>query len=466
MTNNIDKGREPVTTDSKRRFAGHLSLAAINAAVSEVQSGPREAKNASMGDILTAALQRAAIANAETAMLVLRINDYRELSETLGETFGTDLAREVESRLHECLRTYDVAERVSDDEFAIVLDRLDKLDDVTQIASRLVASCSGAYAFEGVSSHVKVAVGIALCPPNGEPLETLLRFARIALRGTTDGEVTGCQFFSSELLERQQRRVWMEAELERALEEDRFVLHYQPQYAAEDAQIVGVEALVRMRSASGELIPPDDFIPIAESNGFVVQLGEWVIGEACRQLAYWRGRGYGTLRMAVNVSPQQLLQEGLVETISNAVTKYQLDYSDLEIEITEQPMLEGSPVVAKVLADLHEKGVRIAIDDFGTGYSSFAYLSRLPLNMIKMDRSFLTDISTDPRAGQVATAMIAMARELGFEIIVEGVETPAQRRFLLTSGCDMGQGFGLARPQEAEAIEQLLMQSLAISAVS
>jgi EAL domain-containing protein (putative c-di-GMP-specific phosphodiesterase class I) len=221
-----------------------------------------------------------------------------------------------------------------------------------------------------------------------------------------------------------------------------------------------------MRSASGELNPPDDFIPIAESNGFIVQLGEWVIGEACRQLAYWRGHGYGTLRMAVNVSPQQLLQEGLVETISTAIAKYQLDYTDLEIEITEQPMLEGSPVVAKVLADLNEKGVRIAIDDFGTGYSSFAYLSRLPLNMIKMDRSFLTNISTDPRAGQVATAMIAMARELGFEIIVEGVETPAQRRFLLTSGCDMGQGFGLARPQDAESIERLLMQSLEISAVS
>jgi EAL domain-containing protein (putative c-di-GMP-specific phosphodiesterase class I) len=373
--------------------------------------------------------------------------------------------RQVEVRLLECLRMYDVAAQVSDDEFAIVLGRLGKLEDVNFVAGRLVDACSGVYELGGMNTHVRTAVGIALCSPDGDAADELLRYARVALRGAEEGGTQGCHLFSRELLERQQRIVWMEAELEKALAQDRFLLHYQPQYHANSKRIVGLEALVRMRGESGELIPPDDFIPLAESNGFIVSLGRWVIFEACRQLAQWRENGCGGVRMAVNVSPRQLVDEGLLHVIDEAVATHQLAYSDLELEITEQCMLESSPVAERALKELNRRGVRIAIDDFGTGYSSFVYLSRLPLDILKMDRTFIAGIPDDPRAGQVVTAMVAMARELGFEIAVEGVETPEQREFLRASGCDLGQGFGLARPQCAHKIEKLLRPPRYLKAV-
>jgi diguanylate cyclase (GGDEF)-like protein len=417
-------------------------------------------------DDLATALREAGDQGRETALLVLRINEFRELAETLGESCGLRLMGQVESRLLECLRMSDVAAQVSDDEFAIVLGYLGKLEDVNFVAGRLVKACSGVYELGEMNTHIRTSVGIALCPPGEGEAAELLRFARVALRGEGAGDLQGCHLFSRELLERQQRVVWMEAELEKALQQDRFILHYQPQYHADSRQILGLEALVRMRAESGELIPPDDFISLAENNGFIVELGRWVIFEACRQLAQWRKNGCDPVRIAVNVSPRQLLDDSLPGIVDQAIADHELDYADLELEITEECMLECSPVVERVLRALHRRGVRIAIDDFGTGYSSFVYLSRLPLNIIKMDRSFVSGIPDDPRAGQVVTAMIAMARELGFEVTVEGIETPEQCDFLLNSGCDLGQGFGLARPQGAHKIEKLLRQPRYLQAVS
>jgi diguanylate cyclase (GGDEF)-like protein len=362
----------PVKTTSKTRPFKPTSRRA-DSGLSEVPEITRPVPLKALGRDLAHSLQRAGAAGEETALLVLRINDYRELTATLGESFGIELAQQVEARLRECLRDYDVAERVSDDEFAIVLGSLERLEDVSLVVSRLLEKCSGAYETCEVNTHVKTAVGIALYPADIDEPDQLLRYARIALHGAVDGGTPGCHFFSRELLERRQRMVWMEAELERALLEERFVLHYQPQYDASSQHIVGMEALVRLRSEGGELIPPNDFIPLAESNGFIVDLGQWVIRQACRQLADWRRVGCGPRRMAVNVSPLQLVDEGLVDVISEAIQESGLAYSDLELEITEQQMLEYSPVVEKTLLELHGRGVRIAIDDFGTGYSSFFY---------------------------------------------------------------------------------------------
>lgn len=220
-----------------------------------------------------------------------------------------------------------------------------------------------------------------------------------------------------------------------------------------------MEALVRMVSDTGELIPPNDFIPIAEENGFIIQLGEWVIHEACRQFSLWRKAGCAPLRIAVNVSPKQLVDDRLIDIVSNAVNEFSLSYRDLELEITEQCVLEYSDSVENTLEELHRRGVRIAVDDFGTGYSSFAYLARLPLDVIKMDRSFLVNVTSDVRAGRVVVATIAMAGALGSEIIAEGVETQAQEDFLRSSGCMLGQGYGFSRPQNSEAMEKLLVES-------
>jgi EAL domain-containing protein (putative c-di-GMP-specific phosphodiesterase class I) len=238
--------------------------------------------------------------------------------------------------------------------------------------------------------------------------------------------------------------------------EQRFTLHYQPQYAMDRHEIIAVEALVRLRTREGDLIPPDDFIGIAEGNGFIVQLGYWVIREACRQLADWRRTGCNLGHIAVNVSRRQLLDQRLADVIEQAITDNGLAFRDLELEITESCILEELPASGGLLATLQQKGVRIAMDDFGAGHSNFAALTQLPIDTFKLDRSLLASVAQDTRAAQVVTAIMAMANQLGYRVVAEGVETSQQHHFVQSSGCHLAQGFGLARPEPAEAIGRLL----------
>ena len=248
----------------------------------------------------------------------------------------------------------------------------------------------------------------------------------------------------------------MAAEIEQALKQNRVVLHYQPQYAIESQRVIGVEALVRLQGADGKLIPPIQFIELAEETGLIVPLGRWVLEEACRQLARWRQAGSGPLRMAVNVSPRQLFEADFVEVVDQAVADAGIEHADLELEITERQVVEHLAGVEQTLRALSARGVRIAIDDFGTGYSSLAYLMQLSVHTVKIDRAFMAEIPEEPRAERIVTAIIAMAEALGMTLTAEGIETPAQQQFLLDAGCQFGQGFGFARPQEAEAIMHYL----------
>jgi diguanylate cyclase (GGDEF)-like protein len=406
-----------------------------------------------------AALLRAQAGRKETALMVFQINEYGQLTEAFGEKLGLELSQAVAARLHAHLREADLVQQVANDEFVIVAGNLERLEDVAEMARRLLEVCAGAYDLAYMTPHVKASVGIALHPSDGEQAEDLLRFARIAARRAAQANKTHYHFFSQDLLKREQQKVWMKTELERALKQNRLVLHYQPQYAVGSHTIVGVEALVRMVTESGELVLPDKFIPVAEDSGLIIPLGRWVIQEACRQMAEWRAAGCSLPRMAVNVSPLQLADESLVELISATIEKYGLQYSDLELEITERCMVDWMCEEQCALSELSEKGVRVAIDDFGTGYSSFAYLAHLPLSMLKMDRSFLAEVCSDTRSEQVVAAMITMARGLGLEVIAEGIETAQQYEFLQQNGCDFGQGFGLAKPQPATQLQILLQGS-------
>ena len=251
-------------------------------------------------------------------------------------------------------------------------------------------------------------------------------------------------------------RAWLTAELERAVQQDRLVLHYQPQYTIDTQRVVAVEALVRLVTESGELIGPNVFIELAEQTGQILQIGRWVIEEACQQLGRWQQAGLGMLRMAVNVSPCQLMENDFCAVVDAAVASAGIRHSDLELEITECQMVENLPYVERTLRVLTAKGVRVALDDFGTGYSSLAYLLQLSISTVKVDRVFITPITEDARAGRIVKLIIAMAQELGLELTAEGIETEAQHRFLLESGCQLGQGYGFARPQSAEVIERFL----------
>jgi diguanylate cyclase (GGDEF)-like protein len=403
-------------------------------------------------------LQRLKDADRPGALCVLRLNEYRLLEETFGRRIGQQLLQLVGDRLRAGLRGNDLLEQVAEDEFVLILDGQVESEQLATIAQRLLSDCTGVYTLEGLRMHVNASLGIARFPMDaGEPA-LLMRFARIALHESDPCSPSPYHFFSQKLLEQLQTRVWMAAELEEALAHGRFELHYQPLFDIETQRTLGAEALLRLRSEEGELIAPDRFIPLAEEMGLIVPIGRWVVQEACQQLKRWHQQGHGHLRMAVNVSPAQLSDEGFVDMVSEAVEAAGIDYSDLELEITEGQVVEYLPLIETAFTELNARGVRIAIDDFGTGYSALAYLTRLHWSTVKIDRAFLADIPHESNAGRIVAAIVAMAGELGLRVTAEGVETEAQYRFLSAAGCHYGQGFGYARPQPAADFLRLLQR--------
>ena len=401
-------------------------------------------------------LRRARTTNTLAGCLVLELENYREIEETFGHQLADQLSELLEIRLAELLRSEDIVYRVAHNEFVILLDRLARRRDAARIAEHLVAHCTGGYHIAGLRLTMKGRIGMAVYPSDATDAETLLRYARVALREACPQRGEQCHFFSPEQLSRLRDRMLMVAEIEQALEERRVVLQYQPQYAIDTQRIIGVEALVRLQSESGELIGPNQFIELAEETGLIVPLGRWVIEEACQQLARWRDSGCGPIRMAINVSPRQLLEADFIDLIDQAVARTGIRHADLELEITERQVVEHLAEVEQTLRALTARGVRVAIDDFGTGYSSLAYLMELSITTLKIDRAFMAQIPEEARAGRIVTAIIAMANALGLTLTAEGIETPAQHQFLLEAGCELGQGYGFARPQDAETIKQYL----------
>ena len=401
-------------------------------------------------------LQRLQDAGRPGALCVLRLNEYRLLEETFGRHVGQELLKLVGSRLQAGLRGNDLLEQISEDEFVLVLDGQAENERLIHIARRLLRDCSGVYTLQGLRMHVNASLGIARFPVDASEPALLMRFARIALHETDPSSPTPYHFFSQKLLKQLQSRVWMAAELEEALAHERFELHYQPLFDIESQRTLGAEALLRLRSEAGDLIAPDRFIPLAEEMGLIIPIGRWVVQEACQQLKRWQQHGYGQLRMAVNVSPVQLSDEHFVAGVIEAVENAGIQYSDLELEITEGQVVEYLPLIEKAFKELNAKGVHIVIDDFGTGYSALAYLTRLHWSRVKIDRSFLAEIPQESNAGRFVAAIIAMAGELGLQVTAEGIETEAQYRFLAGAGCHNGQGYGYARPQPAEDFLALL----------
>ncbi len=405
---------------------------------------------------ITELLNAARTANRHAACLWLRAGDYNLLEGIYGHDMSLEFMALVEARLSESLRGVDLFSRVSSNEFVVVLKDVKDRDDAARIGERLLASCSGVYRVAGSGLHVQCNAGVAMYPGQAADPYQLARYARMALPELSPKQPNQCHFFSPGLLNGLYQRAWMTAELERALDQSRLVLHYQPQYAIDTGEVIAVEALVRLVSESGEITGPSEFIELAEETGQILELGRWVIEEACEQLGRWQRAGVGRIRMAVNVSPCQLAANDFCAVVDNAVARAGICHADLELEITERQVVENLPRVEENLRVLTAQGVRVAVDDFGTGYSSLAYLAELPVSTVKLDRTFISRITEDARAGCLVNCMIAMARELGLGLTAEGIETAGQRQFLLDSGCALGQGYGFARPQGARAIERFL----------
>ena len=384
------------------------------------------------------------------AVMFIDMDRFKTINDTLGHHIGDQLLIEVARRLRACVRDSDIVARLGGDEFIVVLTGLTDAMDAAPLADKILRSLGQPYAFDGKDLHSSPSIGVAVYPSDGEDGPTLMKNADTAMYHAKERGRNNIQYFTAALNATASERMGLEHDLHQALRTDQLHLHYQPQVHAGDGKVLGVEALARWRHPILGDIPPLKFIPIAEESGLIEALGNWVLEEACRQLSAWHAQGITGIRMAVNLSAHQLRSPDLVQSVDTQLKRHGLKGSDLELEITESVAM-GNPERAIVqLQALRDIGIQLAIDDFGTGYSSLAYLKRLPIQVLKLDRTFVRDIETDPSDAEISAATLALAHNLGLKVTAEGVETEAQRDYLIQHQCDFMQGYLFSKPLPAE----------------
>ncbi len=410
-------------------------------------------------DRLSQAILRAHRSNHGIAVLFLDLDRFKVINETLGHDLGDRLLQDLAERLRSCLREADTIARLGGDEFAVLLEDITDVTDTSSIAIQVRDVLSNPFMVDGRELFITASVGISIFPDDGQDAHTLLKNADTAMHRAKESGRDTHQLYSAEMSTRALEQLTLETDLRHAVAREEFLLHYQPQVDLENGRIVGVEALIRWNHPELGLIPPDDFIPLLEETGLIIPVGEWVLRTACAQNKTWQDIGLPPLSVAVNLSGRQVDSPDLVEQVRDIVTESNLDPSYLELEITESMIMANVEATIETLTCISDMGITFAIDDFGTGYSSLSYLKRFPISTIKIDRSFVRDITTDPDDAAIVTTIIAMARNLKLGIIAEGVETEQQSAFLRAHGCTRIQGYLYSRPLPVEEITELLRQA-------
>ena len=394
--------------------------------------------------------------NADTAcVLFVDLNRFKLVNDTLGRRLGDALLRQVAARFRAALRDEDVVAHLSGDEFAVGLFDVKQHFEATTVARKLQAALDAPFQVEGHDMRVGASVGISVYPQDGQDADMLLRMADIAMARAKEGQANpdhGVAFYSMDMNQGMHARMRLEAELRHALSHDELLLHYQPKFEIGSDRIVGAEALVRWRHPERGLVPPSDFIPLAETTGLIVQVGAWVLEQACAQAASWQRAGLAPLRIAVNVSAREFTA-ALPDRVAETLARHRLDPSWLELEITESTLMHDIDRVIGIMDRINALGVALSLDDFGTGYSSLSYLKRFPIHTLKIDRSFTMGIPEDASDCAIASTVVSIGRRLGHRVIAEGVETAAQLAFLRDCGCDEVQGYLYAAPLPAERFE-------------
>jgi diguanylate cyclase (GGDEF)-like protein/PAS domain S-box-containing protein len=406
------------------------------------------------GHLVDQALMVAQRNEAAACVLYLDLNRFKLVNGTLGRGVGDELLSLVAQRLRGTLRDQDVVGHLAGDEFAIGLFDIRQHFEATTVAQKLQAALSIPFAVQGHDLRMGASIGIAVYPQDGADAETLLRKADIAMERAKEIDA-GVAYFRLDMNEGMQQRMQTETGLRHALGNGELLLHFQPKFELGSTRLVGAEALVRWKHPVRGMIPPSDFIPLAESTGLIVQVGEWVLEQACRQAAGWQRAGLPPLRVAVNVSAREFTQS-LPGRVADTLRRHGLDPQWLELEITESTLMHDIDGVIAIMDRISAMGVALSLDDFGTGYSSLSYLKRFPIDTLKIDRSFTTGIPLDPSDCAIASTIISMGRKLGHRVIAEGVETQQQAEFLRSAGCDEVQGYLYGKPLPADQFEASL----------
>ena len=404
----------------------------------------------------------------QLAVMLIDLDNFKNINDTLGHHMGDQLLQKVALRLRESVRASDLVARLGGDEFVVVLPEIDSPLTTARVASKIQSSLAEAYL---VADHVLYAtpsIGISLFPGDGQDAGTLLRNADSAMYHAKNAGRNNHQFYTARMNAAAGERLQMENALRHAITAisplgSEFSLHFQPQINAGSGRVTGLEALLRWNSATFGSVSPVRFIPIAEETGLIQPLGDWVIWETCRQIQAMKARGVRGVRVAINISAQQLRHENLLILVRGALACYELEPNDIELEVTESTAMQNPEMTLGILDQLAEMGIMLAIDDFGTGYSSLAYLKHMPIKRLKLDRSFVTDIETDANDAAICAATIALGHNLGLELVAEGVETEAQRDFLCRLGCDIFQGYLYSKPLPFDAAVAYLLAHQAAS---
>ncbi len=407
-------------------------------------------------DRLAQQLRRAQRDGSGVAVICIDLDGFKDINDAYGHASGDALLVAVAARMRAALRRSDTIARLGGDEFAVILSDATSPNAVVQIADKLVKVLSEPCTIEGNQLLTGVSIGISLAPQDGMEPEQLLKFADLALYDAKSDHGTGFRFFHASMNARVSRRRELQLELRRALDTQGFEVHYQPKFTLPDRQMCGMEALLRWPHPELGMVPPSEFIPVAEDTGLIIELGAYVLREACRQNRVWQQAEGGTVPVAVNLSASQFVRRDLATLITSILQESGLEPELLELEITESVLLRNAEEALAVLSRLRQLGILIALDDFGTGYSSLSYLQRFPIDKIKIDRSFVSDLGHSTSAADIVRTIISLAKTLNLTVVAEGVETAAQLDDLERMGCDEVQGYYLEVPQAPSSITAML----------
>ncbi|MEW6645924.1 MAG: EAL domain-containing protein [Pseudomonadota bacterium] len=407
-------------------------------------------------DRLEQSLLKARRRHEQLAVLFVDLDEFKQINDSLGHAVGDLVLQQVAHRFLTVVREEDSVARLGGDEFTVILESVPSMESVSQIAQKLIHVTQEPLHIDTRELYVTTSIGISLYPGDGQDAETLLRNADTAMFKAKEQGRNAFHFYTEDMTQKAYDRILMETNLRNALRNEEFVLYYQPKLSLRTRAVVGMEALLRWQLPEGGMIPPGRFIPVAEESGLIIPLGQWVLHEAFRQACLWREQGLLQGRIAVNLSGKQLYQRDLIEVMRNALADTGCDPRWIELEVTEGFVMKNPEQSIQLLGELRAMGFELSIDDFGTGYSSLAYLKQLPIAKLKIDQSFVRDIPHDADDVAIARAVIALGRSLDMTTIAEGVETVAQRDFMLAEGCDEVQGYLFSHPLPADKASQFL----------